>query len=113
MPRSLMTDVIEIWNAVPETTQYGEVIVKLEDAVLEATGYGSLQFYFSAEYDVDRDTTQVLGRVISDDPALYQALKPKSWIKVAGVFYEADGYPQKWTLRGNHHLEQNVKKVEG
>lgn len=110
--RALMTDVVQIYRAPNTTTGLGEVVRKFSLATLLATGYGSLQLYFSAEYDVDRDTLQRLGRVITDDPGLY-VVDWTDWVTVNGVTYEVDGHPQKWTLRGLHHAEFNIKKLEG
>lgn len=110
--RGLMTDLIEVLEAPDVITPLGETIRRFSSAVLVASGYGTLQLYFSAEYDVDRDTTQRLGRIISDDPALYN-ITPKQWIRVNGVVWELDGWPQKWTLRGVHHVECNVKLTQG
>jgi len=107
-----MTDFIEVLEAPDVITTLGETVRHLENAVVVATGYGTLQLYLSAEYDVDRDTTQRLGRIISDDPALYD-VTPKQWIRVNGVIWELDGHPQKWTLRGLHHIECNIKLTEG
>lgn len=112
MVRPLMTDVVQLYEAPNVVTNLGETVRRFQDAVLVATGYGSLQLYFSAEYDVDRDTRQKLGRIITDDPALY-IVNWKHWVSVAGVVYEVDGNPQKWTLRGLHHAEFNIKKLEG
>lgn len=110
--RVLMTDFIEVLEASDDVTSLGESVRNLEDAVVVHSGYGSLQLYFSAEYDVDRDTRQRLGRIISDDPRLYDATW-KQWVRVNGVVWELDGWPQKWTLRGLHHVEVNIKKTEG
>jgi hypothetical protein len=110
--RPLMTDLIEVYEAPDVITPLGETVRNLSSAVKVAEGLGTLQLYFSAEYDVDRDTKQRLGRIISDDPRLYN-ITPKQWVLVNGVTWELDGYPQKWTLRGLHHIEVNIKKTEG
>lgn len=112
MVRPLMTDVIQIYQAPNVATSLGETVRRVQDATLLATGRGSLQLYFSAEYDVDRDTRQRLGRVITDDPLLY-VVTWKHWVLVNGIMYEVDGNPQKWTLRGLHHAEFNIKTLEG
>lgn len=109
--RSLMTDLIEVYAAPTVITNLGEHIRKMADAVPIGSGYGSLQLYFSAEYDVDRDTLQRLGRVISDDYNLYSLVTHQTWVLSDGVMYEVDGDPQKWTLRGLHHIEFNVKRL--
>lgn len=114
MSRALMTDWIQIYQASPVTSKYGEVTYDFSSATLVASGWGSLQLYFSAEYDIDRDTYQRIGRVITDDPALTP--NPKHWIVANGDtanVYEADGKPQVWTLRGRHHVEFGIKKLEG
>lgn len=111
MPRSLMTDKIQILQAPTVTTSLGEKVRKREDAVVIATGYGSLQLFFSTEYDVDRDTLNRLGRIISDDSNL-SVINWQHWIVVNdGDWYEIDGQPQVWTLRGRHHIEVGIKRL--
>lgn len=111
MPRSLMTDKIQILQAPEITTSLGEKVRKRESAVVVATGLGSLQLYFSAEYDVDRDTLSRIGRIISDDPNL-AIVNWSHWIVVNDQdWYDIDGQPQVWTLRGRHHIEVNIKRL--
>lgn len=108
-----MTDLIEILRATPVISEYGETTYTFADATVVATGYGSIQLYISAEYDVDRDTYSRIGRLISDDVNLY-GVQPKDWIRQPdGTLYEADGIAQKWNLRGRHHIEQGVKIING
>ncbi len=110
--RALMTDKIEILRATATETGYNETVYDFSSATVVATGLGSLQLYFSAEYDIDRDTTQRIGRFITDDPNLNPG--PKDWVRVNGTtVYEVDGQPQTWTLRGYHHYEVGVKLIEG
>lgn len=112
MPRPLLTDWIELLRAPAVTTSYGETVYDVTDADVVWSGYGSYQLYFSAEYDIDRDTTSRIGRVIVDDPTFNPA--PKDWIRVNSTeVLEADGEPMVWTLRGRHHTEQGVKRING
>jgi hypothetical protein len=107
-----MTDKLEVLRATPTITAYGETVVDESGATVVQTCYGSLQLYFSAEYDIDRDTYSRIGRIICDDPTFDP--QPKDWVRVNdGETYEIDGKPQTWTLRGRHHLEVGIKKIEG
>lgn len=113
MARALMTDRLELLRA-PETVTagYGEHVHDFSQATVVWTGLGSFQLYFSAEYDIDRDTTSRIGRVIVDSPSFQP--QPKDWIRVNGSeVLEADGEPMVWTLRGKHHVEQGVKRITG
>ena len=113
MVRALMTDRLELLRAPKTTTAgYGEVVYDFDQAVPVWTGRGSYQLYFSAEYDIDRDTTSRIGRVIVDDPSFTP--QSKDWIRVNGSeVLEVDGEPMVWTLRGRHHIEQGVKRING
>jgi hypothetical protein len=112
MVRALMTDTLELLRAPQTTTGYGEKVYDFDSVETVWTGLGSYQLYFSAEYDLDRDTTSRIGRVIVDDPTFNP--HPKDWIRINGSeVLEVDGEPMVWTLRGRHHIEQGVKRISG
>jgi len=113
-------DQIEVLENQPDTSNvYGEPV---DNWVVVATGVGSAQplngpEYLSqnaSQYTMDRDTTIVRCKLISEDPSLF-VLHQRHRVRLNGTeVMQVDGHPQlfKW-LGSVDHVECYLRSVEG
>jgi hypothetical protein len=113
-------DQIEVLENQPTTSNaYGETT---PNWVVVATGVGSAQplngpEYLSqntSQYTMDRDTTIIRKKLISEDPALF-GLNQKHRLRLNGSeVMQVDGHPQlfKW-FGAPDHVECYLRSVEG
>lgn len=94
--------------------EYHNTQYNFSDETIVAVGKVSIQDFLTTEDDSDRQTTTEGLRLISDDPRLFNAMKPTDRIRYNGVDYEVDAPVQIWRLFGRvHHVEVYLKKVIG
>lgn len=77
------------------------------------TGLCSVQPFLGIEDEADRDTTTSECRLISTDPGFFQATA-QHYVEFEGQLWKIDGKPFIWRIRGSvHHIELNMRLVEG
>lgn len=111
MVRMLMTDTAKLLRFPRTKTRY-RYEPDLTDPTEIFEGKCSCQPFLGLEDEVDRDTRTSQLRLVSDDPGFFVALAT-DYIEYDGVLWKIDGRPFKWTLRGAHHIELNMRLVEG
>lgn len=72
----------------------------------------SVQPFLGIEDEVDRDTTISQCRLISDNPGFFVATA-QDYIEYDDVLWKIDGRPFIWRLATPHHIELNMRLVEG
>lgn len=94
--------------------EYRRTVYNFNNSTVVGTGKVSIQDFLGTEDDSDRQTTTEGLRLISDDPRLFNVIRPTDRILYNGVYYEVDAPIQGWKLFGRlHHIEVNLKKVVG
>lgn len=108
------SDIIDVLRPLIRKDEYNADYSDWSVPQVVATGRASIQDFLTTEDDSDRQTTTEGLRLISDDPALFDAIQPTDRILYAGTTYEVDAPIQKWRLFGRmHHIEVYLKKVVG
>ncbi|HSN24011.1 MAG TPA: hypothetical protein VLS45_07560 [Methylomicrobium sp.] len=72
----------------------------------------SVQPFLGIEDEIDRDTTVSQCRLISDEPG-FLAATARDYIEYDGELWKIDGRPFVWKLSVPHHVELNMRLVEG
>lgn len=113
-------DQIEVLENQPDTSNvYGEPV---DNWVVVATGVGSAQplngpEYLNqntSQYTMDRDTTVIRKKLISEDPALFGLTQLHRLRLNGSEVVQVDGHPQLFKWFGNpDHVECYLRSVEG
>lgn len=111
---------VEVLENQPTTANvYGETV---DNWVVVATGKGSAQPLNAREYltgntsqyTMDRDTTIIRKKFISEDPALFSITQHQRLRLDGDEVMDIDGHPQKFYWLGSpDHVECYLRSVEG
>jgi hypothetical protein len=72
----------------------------------------SVQPFLGIEDEINRDTTITQYRLISDDPGFFVATA-RDYVEYQGELWKIDGRPFIWRIALPHHIELNMRLVEG
>lgn len=107
-----MTDQVKLLN-IPLIRSEMRMVPDYDHPTILHTGMGSVQPFLAIEDEIDRDTTVSQLRLISDDSGFYQATA-QHYVEFGGELWKIDGRPFLWRYGGRvHHVELNMRKVEG
>lgn len=112
MTRPLMTDTASLVRIPLARGRYRSE-PDLEDQEVIYTGLCSIQPFMGIEDEIDRDTRTSQCRLIADEAGWLVATAMDYIEDSDGTLWKIDGKPFVWTLRGRHHIELNMRLVEG
>lgn len=108
------SDTVAVYRAVKRVDEYNSEYLDWSSPVFVVNGKASIQHFLTTEDDTDRQTTTEGLRLVSDDPALFEAFNPEDRIFYVNNYYEVDAEIQRWRLFGRiHHIEVYLKRVVG
>lgn len=108
------SDIVSILRGTETQDAYGSTIIDWSSPTTVVSGRASIQHFLTTEDDTDRQTTVEGLRLISDDPALFNVIKPIDRVSYSAKIYEVDAEIQHWRLFGKvHHIEVYLKRVVG
>lgn len=116
MPASIIRggDLVEVLRAPTVVDEYNREVKDWDNAVVFATGRGSIQHYLSLEEDIDRQTETEGARLFHDGSDLQGKVAPEDRIRYDGRVWEVTSPPQEWRFFGRyHHTEVFLRLVNG
>jgi hypothetical protein len=110
---TLIQDTCSILRAPTTVDAYMSTVYDWDAATVVASGRCSIQPGFSDEIPEDRQTVTTTWRLITDDSALFGLLATDR-IQWEGRTFEVDSIAMLWRhYQQNHHIEANLREVQG